>query len=695
MPLFAFSPNIQESETASRKRTHDEYLDAPIQLAIDDSLSENPTRPKSLDMSTPTIDTHSRAELPSVPVITMTSTPGSSPVPLTEAGSSPPNRDSPTPNPTPPSSLTSQNNTSGDTTQSNPKMSPATTIQTTKPAKRKSTAAEKEQDRTEKRQKKEAEAAERARLAEQREAERVAKAEEKARLAEQREAERVAKAEEKARMAAEREATRLAKAAEKAKSDAEKEAKKQKKEEEELAARRKEERQKNMLASFVRRAPTTPSTKSNEQILKPSPKPDTDPAAPKEDDQPEMPAYERTFQPFFVKRDVTIAPPPFHMDEETKDAKSGILDEYIRGERGQFNPKPFNPTETFHLPFIQRRGIIHPSVRKVMAIVYGDPNDNAFGATEDRTESQTEKLVLGAQDRLNSVPMKYLSFYEDVRPPYVGTMTTPMSTAQLRQLARRPAGKLLPLSYDYDSEAEWVEDDGEDLDDIEDEEEEQEGYEDMGDLIDDSEDVPAPSRPAFLGENEPTSTGMCFEDRKRLGPSATTYKYRLEFLLDTLDHHSGIDPFSTSYWPSAPRKAASASTAPASMLLAPGAPADEQFSMLIATTTQGTGGKNPTSSSASTALAAIMKGGAASNGNSSEFVPKEVFDDFKRAVVSDELREFTKGTLVEMLAKKFGNCTKAQVKATLDRVAHRVSVPGAAKKSVKHWALLPAFALAS
>ncbi|KAI0011082.1 chromatin assembly factor 1 subunit A-domain-containing protein [Xylariaceae sp. FL0662B] len=682
MPLFALSPNIQESETASRKRTHDEYVDAPIQLAVDDS--ENIAGPKSLEMSTSAINSHPRkftfsrkrlyessnnapaVELSSVPVITMTSTPGSSPAPLTEAGSSPPDRDSPSPNPTPSKSLTTQNNITETPTQSGATVPPAPTVQTIKPAKRKLTAAEKEQERVEKRQKKEAEAAEKARLAEQKEAEKI-------RLAAQKETERVAKMEEKARINAEREAVKLAKAEAKARVDAEKEAKRHKKEEEELAARRKQEKQKNMLASFFKRPPSSPPKKSDERVTRPSPKPDASPVAPKEDPRPQRSAYERTFQPFFIKPGVTLAPTPFHMDEETKEVKSGILDEYIRGERGEFNPKPFNPKETFNLPFTQRRGILLPSVRKIMESVYGDSYENAFGLTKERTESQTAKLVLSAQDRLNLIPMKSLCFYEDVRPPYFGTMTTAMSTSQLRQLTRRPTGRLLPLTYDYDSEAEWVEDDGEDLDELEDEEEEHEGDEEMDDFLDDSDDVPAPSRPTFLGENEPTSTGICFEDRKRLGPSATMYKYKLEFLLDTLEHHSEIDPFSTAYWPSAARKPAAKSTAAPAPIAPtsaphPGAPTD-QFAML-----------------------SCSSGSTAGAGEAKEFVPKEVFDDFKRAVVSDELREFTKSTLVEMLAKKFSNCTKAQVKATLDKIAQRVSVPGA-KKSVKHWALLPGFAL--
>ncbi|KAG4220739.1 hypothetical protein PC116_g30782 [Phytophthora cactorum] len=94
------------------------------------------------------------------------------------------------------------------------------------------------------------------------------------------------------------------------------------------------------------------------------------------------------------------------------------------------------------------------------------------------------------------------------------------------------------------------------------------------------------------------------------------------------------------------------------------------------------------------AFSALSSGtsGSTQAAENQNLVPNDVFDEFRRAIISDELREFTKGTIVEMLAKKFPSCTKAQVKVTLDKVAHRVSVPGA-KKNVKQWALLPAFAL--
>jgi chromatin assembly factor 1 subunit A len=74
-------------------------------------------------------------------------------------------------------------------------------------------------------------------------------------------------------------------------------------------------------------------------------------------------------------------------------------------------------------------------------------------------------------------------------------------------------------------------------------------------------------------------------------------------------------------------------------------------------------------------------------------VPRDILEDFKRALISDECKGFSKATVVELLAKKFTSCTKAQVRVTLDTIAHRVTPPGEKKKSHKEWTLLPNFRL--
>jgi len=392
--------------------------------------------------------------------------------------------------------------------------------------KRKILAPGPEQQRAEKKQKQEEAVAEKAKISAEKQA---AKAERAAKAAE-REAAKAAKAAEKARIDAEKEAAKAAKAAEKAKADALKEAKRQKKEEEELAARAKQEKQQNLMASFLKKAPVTPSKKADQPPATAANASTASPSTLKQETEPTKSAYEQSFKPFFVKPGVTMAAPPFEMDSETKEAKSNILDEYIRGERGEIKTRPFKAADIFHIAFPKRRGIIPPSVRKIMEAIHGDPYQVSF-STNSRSESQTEKLYVNAQDQLNTIPMKYFRFHEDVRPAYFGTATTPMTYQKLQTLSRRPAGKILLLAYDYDSEAEWIEDDGEDLDDAEDEEEDVDGDEEMDDFVDDSEAVPTIVRPGFEADSKPISSGLCFENEKRAEPCYTTYNYRLEFLL--------------------------------------------------------------------------------------------------------------------------------------------------------------------
>ncbi|GAP87609.1 putative chromatin assembly factor 1 subunit a protein [Rosellinia necatrix] len=643
MPLFSLSPNLKSSPVVARERLQNRFGNAigaaSLPASIDALDCENPSVQKSPTMLTSTVECQPQPS--SMPTIATGSPPGGSPAGLTKAGSSTPARDSLSPHITP-------------SKMPQPCKPPSTSFaqQLAHPnlpvpaSKRKRTVTVDEKGLAEKKQKQDDAATEKARIAAEKAAER--------------EAIKMTKAAEKARADAEKEAARVAKAAEKAKVDAAKEAKRQKKQEEELAAKAKKEKQQNLMASFLKKVPTTPSKMSD----RPATTVMIDTASPtKQKVEVTKSAYELNFKPFFIKPGVTMAATLFEMDSETKEAKSAILDEYMSGIRGEFTPKrPFDAAGTFQFAFPQQRGIIPPSVKKIMETIHGDPYQNIFGTTSSKSESQTEKLLVNAQDQLSAVPMKYIRFYEDVRPAYCGTVTTPITSHTLRVLSRRPVSRTMPLAYDYDSEAEWVEDDGEDLDDAEDEEEDLEPDEEMDDFVDDSEAVPTIIRPGFETDSLPVSTGLCFEDRTRLGHAAVQ-NYRLEFILDSLEHHPTINPFSTEYWPAPVKKPAAVPT----ILSTPGT----ITSML------------PPAAPRHPATSLDLKDG----------VPQNILEDFKRALLSDECKDYSKATVIEMLAKRFTSCTKAQVKVTLDTIAHRVTPADATKKSVKRWALLPAFSL--
>lgn len=348
------------------------------------------------------------------------------------------------------------------------------------------------------------------------------------------EQERAAKRQKKEEEKAEKEKARLAKEAVRKEKEAEKEALRKKKQEEEDRKKAEEEKKRrqqptlSMMFAKKPKADASPSTPVKQSIAKPAePSPAVQSSSPAaKQSKPEKPLYERLFQPFFVKSGMTLAQPSFaQMSSETVTAKSKILDEYIYGQRSEENVKPFNAVSTFHLSGLSsNRGIIHPSVKKIMAELLGDPIESA-----DRTESQQARFS-DVQKQLSKIPVKLVSFYEDVRPAYVGTVTS-FNPEELHKLARRPTSRVLTkLNYEYDSEAEWEEEEGEDLDDADDDEEDNEGDDEMADFLDDAEDAVA-VRTAHLPEEEPKSTGICFENRHRAGPCPTVYKYRMEFLL--------------------------------------------------------------------------------------------------------------------------------------------------------------------
>jgi chromatin assembly factor 1 subunit A len=134
--------------------------------------------------------------------------------------------------------------------------------------------------------------------------------------------------------------------------------------------------------------------------------------------------------------------------------------------------------------------------------------------------------------------MKFLRFTEDIRPPYFGTVTNmPAESRRVRRLARRPISRdIVPLNYEYDSEAEWQEEDGEDVD-LDDDEEDLENEEDMGDFLDDSEDAGF-ARPAFSSGMEPTVHGPSYENGLRKCAVPNMHKYRMEFILGKFSFNS-------------------------------------------------------------------------------------------------------------------------------------------------------------
>ena len=197
----------------------------------------------------------------------------------------------------------------------------------------------------------------------------------------------------------------------------------------------------------------------------------------------------------------------FSRDEKGVEYAQKKIDEGLGQDGGTV--KGFNAHGLLHLSSdtSQHFPRIH-SVKEIIAKIHGSVRNPI-----DLTESQSRRVVQKPTDLLKTVPMKYLYFYEDYRPPYIGTFTKPLDRRSRSKLCRDPVGRELPnTDYDYDSEAEWEEPgEGEDLgsegeEEVGDDEDENE----MEGFLDDDEDA-VKKRP-LLGNLEPTCSGICWED---------------------------------------------------------------------------------------------------------------------------------------------------------------------------------------
>lgn len=239
--------------------------------------------------------------------------------------------------------------------------------------------------------------------------------------------------------------------------------------------------------------------------------------------------YGRYFLPFSLPPHAVLAPSNALLNHEDLVAARTRLDRLIARQDVE---KEHISIESLRSGFPKRRrGIGMKSITEIVSHLNGSASRPI-----DLTENHDEE-PLGS---LKKIPMKYLHFSEDVRPPYYGTYTKIHAPEKERKLARNPTCRgLSDLNYDYDSEAEWEEpEEGEDLDSENEDDLEEEGDEDMDGFLDD-EDDPHVKRRHLNGDQEPVSTGLCWEDTHGIsrlndgsGAISTEFKeYRIGFLL--------------------------------------------------------------------------------------------------------------------------------------------------------------------
>lgn len=275
--------------------------------------------------------------------------------------------------------------------------------------------------------------------------------------------------------------------------------------------------------------------------------------------------YESYFLPFQIPSRAVLAPHNRHMEDPAKlVAATSRLDALISQEDVAMEPIPIESLRS-KLPSTSRGG---PSVplTDIVARINGS-SDHPIDLTQ---EADRDPLGL-----LKQIPMKYIHFGEDVRPPYYGTYTKPHNPRDAAHLARNPCARTLPeINYDYDSEAEWEEpEEGEDLDSDGDEDLESEGDDDMEGFLDDEDDAQVKRRLIGGGDLQPISTGLCWEDASGVsrlndgsGAISTEFKdFRMGFLLTP--HPQSIEPFSTAYWAPDPTPTVKHNSSPGSNIM--------------------------------------------------------------------------------------------------------------------------------
>ncbi|MCJ1467019.1 hypothetical protein MMC07_005641 [Pseudocyphellaria aurata] len=423
-------------------------------------------------------------------------------------------------------------------------------------------------------------------------------------------------------------------------------------------------------------------------------------ASPKPQD-PQPSEYERLFKPFFWHLHTIPAPGSRMLRDRDglKHAQINIDEQLNASEDAKLSIRPFDSLESLHIHTHKNlsRGIQHNAVKDLLARIHGTCQ-NPIDLTG---------LGSGAVDKatalLTAIPVKYLKFAEDVRPPYVGTYTKVLDLRARSKLRRNPFKRILPMDYDYDSEAEWEEPgEGEDLDsegeeEVGDDEEEDE----MKGFLDDEEAGDAQRR-LVTGDLQPLSTGICWENSQHAHHSNNQDQgldlqfFRLEMICGERGNPSHaekfltvletfklpIDPYSTVYWQTRSQISQAQSACHTTM--------DPPRAPLTNISRSNNLRTIPSTAEALKAPFATTEISMPPNPSKApkRLIGPDAFDDFKKAVAGSDL---TKTGLVEILKKQFPKQSKDAIKDTLGLIAERVG----GREAEKRWVLKASYSMAS
>ena len=274
--------------------------------------------------------------------------------------------------------------------------------------------------------------------------------------------------------------------------------------------------------------------------------------------KPVISDYRKHFLPFDLQSHTVLAP-VHHADHSLDDNEKALA---------SFDTELHDPTlqEKYDLGLVpsyagikdllpvEQRGYENAkflSARQIVEQIHGSSSQQPIDLTHDGSSQNPVDL-------LQSLPLRYLHFAEDVRPPYFGTYTKIRSSSSSRRLSRNPfARERDDTNYEYDSEAEWEEpEEGEDLlNDDDDEAESNSDPDEMDEFLDDEHDEMRNKRKLITGDLLPVSTGLCWQDEKhkvvlsteRDEGASDLSDMRMEFMIPSFTGKT-IDPFSTAYW---------------------------------------------------------------------------------------------------------------------------------------------------
>ncbi|CDK26618.1 unnamed protein product [Kuraishia capsulata CBS 1993] len=249
--------------------------------------------------------------------------------------------------------------------------------------------------------------------------------------------------------------------------------------------------------------------------------------------------YEKHFLKFYVKENCQLCG-PVNLDADTR------RDQFsLSAVSGDSNiPRFFKGCQR------RKRGAYEQSSRSIMQQLNVDQEN----------ESLCEQFF-------KDVPIRFLQFYENARPPYFGTYS-PSNAEGVEKLALNPFLKIEGTNYQFDSdlESDDEDDEGEDVEDENDEDDDDESAADSDELDE------------FVDDDDENSTK---QKRKLLGPLIPVVKWLGDAQDDEIynskewerlsyDIEFPIDPFKDYWTPSlaVPSLAAIGSTTAASLLAA-------------------------------------------------------------------------------------------------------------------------------